>query len=599
MYDIKAKPYVCCYKCNEAFNVKFMSSLSDHLKSQRHCNASNIWYTLGNTIPPNAFFPDPSSVVEVIKPNEQLVEDKFLADGRLHIAKDNTIKKVKRGHIYNMFNDLVNMSADREQLRTLYPAQEKFLKLVYQFCVENKNMWTTKQKNQLMNIPFADSATNFTENDRLSINTVKNKANTPEVKVAKLEEDEFKTGSLYDKRKIDMHNYIKENGSLGVSGYVKRFAQVCDEISEGKYREMTFENAIKKYNNEHLAQMKESTANAYISTINYYFRNVINRTDFSLKMRAVGSQSRPMLTPDDCSETQMKKFCEQLKEKNKIIGDIVLIARWTGLRMREIVLLESSKCKIAKVGKKGEPLHKLEFEIHGKRHKFAKSVCYVEQVIEVIQRNKKLNSSKFLLFPQLDDLDEDNLLIEAAKIGKKYGDQVAYHTQRFWGIPNIGPHAFRRTFAATAYENGMELATISKMLRHQSIKDSVKYVGDLTMQKEVDGYLKKLANPLTGISKMEKQRLYSEFQANFEEDDERDDDEKKAHKTRKLKNREERKSEVSEEDDEMEIMEPIKTVSRGKKTTKTTKRSKTPKSRSKTPKTFANKNPETSDMEID
>lgn len=94
MFDIVSNPYVVCYKCNETFDVKFLSNLKEHLGSKRHACASNIWYTLGNTIPSNAYFPDPDSVDEVIRPDEALVEDQFLVDGNLRIAKNNEFKRV-------------------------------------------------------------------------------------------------------------------------------------------------------------------------------------------------------------------------------------------------------------------------------------------------------------------------------------------------------------------------------------------------------------------------------------------------------------------------------------------------------------------------
>lgn len=267
--------------------------------------------------------------------------------------------------------------------------------------------------------------------------------------------------------------------------------------------------------------------------------------------------------------------------------------------MREIVLLESNKCKIIDVSTDKEKCHKVEFEIHGKRHKFAKATCYVDQVIKIITDYKFINKSGYLLFPQLNGLTGKELLKEAAKIGKKYGDGIEYHTRKFWGIPNIGPHAFRRTFAATAFENGMQLATISKMLRHQSIKDSVKYVGDLTMQKEVDDCLRDFAKPQNNLSKEAKKKLFDKFNENYNEDDDDSDDSKNKSKQKKVKIQEERKSEQSESEFEMKAEDLFNVDFAVKNKQVKQKATKAKKSRSRSRQNKKSIKFDESDMEVD
>lgn len=233
------------------------------------------------------------------------------------------LREFKRSSIYSKFNELMRQISTVDELRTLYPAQGKFLEMVKQFCDHYTRKLQPNERKHLTGVYFEDLTTNLSKDDAKSTKSTKEKASTPELKPPKTDDELLKTGSIYDKRKIDLNNFIKQSGTLGISDYVNKFAKVCDEVSHEDYKNLTFENAVKKYYNEHLAQIKESTANTYIAAINYYFKNVINRPESCFKLRSIGSQSRPMLAPEKCSEQMLDEFCERFNYKNHVIGDIV------------------------------------------------------------------------------------------------------------------------------------------------------------------------------------------------------------------------------------------------------------------------------------
>jgi hypothetical protein len=106
----------------------------------------------------------------------------------------------------------------------------------------------------------------------------------------------------------------------------------------------------------------------------------------------------------------MEKFKEKLKTKNERLWIIAMLARWSGLRIKEIVSLKKDTCKI--VTKNDNNLNKqdyAEFNIHGKGDKHSTNLTYSKPLIEIIKKRLETKNSKYLLFPELDHVKKDKL----------------------------------------------------------------------------------------------------------------------------------------------------------------------------------------------
>ena len=64
--------------------------------------------------------------------------------------------------------------------------------------------------------------------------------------------------------------------------------------------------------------------------------------------------------------------------------------------------------------------------------------------------------------------------------GQLSSDSIRAIVAKYRGVisePTLAPHDLRRTFARLMYDNGQKLSQISKLLGHESIKVTERYLG--------------------------------------------------------------------------------------------------------------------------
>jgi integrase len=167
------------------------------------------------------------------------------------------------------------------------------------------------------------------------------------------------------------------------------------------------------------------------------------------------------------NERDIEKIKAYLKEKN--IRDYVMfcIGIYTALRASDI-----RKLKVK--------------DIRESTGKFKSHISIVEQ-----KRNNKNNSSrKIMILPQLEkvlkpyikDKNDEDYLVKSRK-----GENLAIQREMIYrivkeaadecGVPEVGSHTMRKTFAYHYYKKTNDIAGLMKMLGHSAEYITLRYIG--------------------------------------------------------------------------------------------------------------------------
>lgn len=202
-----------------------------------------------------------------------------------------------------------------------------------------------------------------------------------------------------------------------------------------------------------------------------------------------------MIAPEALQNSHLTAFASSLtKEKDKIYRDMAFVLRWTGLRIREFVTLQKSNCSFGVNMQDKVEYHFARLNFLGKGSKPASIKTYDKFVIDIF--HKRFGKCKqHLFFPELDDLAPKSYLTQAASICNKISKGFKRRVNKWFGV-DVGPHGFRRTFAADLHCRGVKTEAIQQLMRHSSFKDTSAYIGGLALQQTADEQILRLSlNP--------------------------------------------------------------------------------------------------------
>lgn len=371
-----------------------------------------------------------------------------------------------------------------------------------------------------------------------------------------------KMSEINKQRLEELKKALGVQGSAGVKQYVQVFERFLTKISDVPYFGLSFEQCISKFLNSGFGGSGVSSKNLYIAAINFYLEKVLHRSDLKVKSKKITEHKRqPFVQPNRCTHSHIQKFAESLKPKDKYLVDFVILARWRGLRIREICQLQKKDCLFSNAFRRGKPY--VELKVKGKGDKNVTVRSYTTTVIEVVRRRCDEHNGH-IFCPVLDTAGPlfDKILKREAK---NISRQVGRRTATFWNEDGLSIHSFRRTFAADLFARNTKPDLLATLMRHSSYKDSLLYIGSLNMRSKADNVLENFAANDTFYDDNDISEKMEEFeQLNFDGDD--NEIEKtlskldKTQKSLKRSSREEVKEEVSHDEDDEEEKQPERTT---------------------------------------
>lgn len=226
---------------------------------------------------------------------------------------------------------------------------------------------------------------------------------------------------------------------------------------------------IKNYADHLLLKGKDpATVNLAISSINFFFRNVMKKKVFLKKRVKTGKK-----LPDVLTKEEVRGMIEVTKnEKHRLILQLLY---GCGMRLSELVKLQKKDVNL------GEGLIKIR-KGKGRKDRF---VPLPSSVISTIGKQMKQQGSNYL-FPgrktHLHWKSVQNVVDKAAKEA---------HIRK-----SVTPHTLRHSFATHLLENGTDLRVIQKLLGHADIKTTQVYTHISTQS------IKNVRSPLDSLQRV-------------------------------------------------------------------------------------------------
>lgn len=176
----------------------------------------------------------------------------------------------------------------------------------------------------------------------------------------------------------------------------------------------------------------------------YMLRNPIKQTE-SIRMQ---KKQKKAFSPLECE--MIRGACTTLREKALV------------------EMLFSTACRVSELVEiKTEEIDGKRVMVHGKGNKYA--AVYLDSKARYILEtyiNNRTDNNPYLFIGRKAGTHLSARSVET--IVRKIGERA--------GVENVHPHRFRRTTATHARNRGMGLEMVSKMLRHESIETTMRYL---------------------------------------------------------------------------------------------------------------------------
>lgn len=165
-------------------------------------------------------------------------------------------------------------------------------------------------------------------------------------------------------------------------------------------------------------------------------------------------------TRDSLSKFDLDKFLEASNKLKEPARTILLLLPRTGLRIGEItklkkenVIIKNDECTISVKEAKGNKNRLVPLGKHG---------------ISIMKEYLELNPKK------------DGEYLFESKAGEHIKEQSIRKYTRSMGIDDLSPHVLRHTYATMLLRGGMDLKQLQKILGHESIKTTQRYLHPTT-----------------------------------------------------------------------------------------------------------------------
>lgn len=466
-------------------DVQCISAIQKHINTDQHREANIVWHMLNSKIPRKAYFPQPGLESEFPKPKEMELKDPFTNGNNLYLDSENKLKGTIRKSSFEMYNKVNQLMNIWREIKNINPSLKKGFESLYKFCQDYTRGFRNKANPYAKVLKDSKIFENETTPTEAEVDDKENndkiaeaiKLNSNQIPII-MDEDAIKLRAF--------RKHLSDTGKEWLLQYCDNFARVLSEIKGIGYARLPFKDKIFRYYNSVMWTWGAPKYNAYCASINYYFKH-IRHTNFILKSKKVdGVQNRPFLGPDVCSTQNLQKWLLRSKKLDSVY-DAAILARYMGLRIREIMQISH---KDITVHAKNSVPSEASVVVYGKKGKTVVCETSVDECLEILNKikNKQLKS----IDPVLNNAE--NITPELLKKrSKNVSRSIEYRIAAKNDTTKMGAHSLRRTFAADLYERGVPTVIIAQLLRHSSIKDSLKYIGELTIEGDTKKRLKEFA----------------------------------------------------------------------------------------------------------
>ncbi|MCH8003905.1 MAG: site-specific integrase [Nanoarchaeota archaeon] len=176
---------------------------------------------------------------------------------------------------------------------------------------------------------------------------------------------------------------------------------------------------------------------------------------------------KPSMKKNFVKKEDAKKIINNIKNpKYRLIAKIQYL---TGSRASEVISIEKKYITLE------NKYNRIRIDIKGKGDKIDPiylDVCYFLEINEYIRQK-----GNFLFFNELmDTLEEKKQMIKLESLYKRYYETLK-NSSKDYDI-RMGTHDWRRSFAQSLRESGVDILEIKKALRHENIETTERYFKD-------------------------------------------------------------------------------------------------------------------------
>lgn len=194
--------------------------------------------------------------------------------------------------------------------------------------------------------------------------------------------------------------------------------------------------------------LSASSTNRILSSISGFYRYQIRmkRTDIN-PARYESRKKQPERVPNTIPMEDLKKCYKNCKGISKLMIGILAT---TGIRIQELLDIKWEDIR----------WQDSAIKIHGKGNK-ERLVYTSSEILEpLLQQSAYARASNRILY-----------------ISQRESRGILYHALRpFTKAKQVSPHAIRHTYATTLAQQGVPVTTIAKLLGHESIETTQKYI---------------------------------------------------------------------------------------------------------------------------
>ena len=496
-FGILSTNEVFWYKWNVRFNVKYFSHLSSHLKSKSHLESSWCWYLSMSAIPKIVFFPmfdrEPPTL------SENRTEDDIV-----------TLK-------YNIFENRKRSSRKGTTHQKYRSLKSKWLGGIFDVCNNFRDVKSMKQFEKWCSIfdkNYAELSRSSNKNDTIEVVVKKDSSKTFNLHLSALKKRDAK---FFDKKldEVSMfHDYFLSNkGETGKVRYPELFERFM------KFKRQHSQYSLQEWYDMYRGELKESVArgdisaswaNQIISAMLFYARKII--CDQTLNIATLPKQiaeRTPVLSKEWRSTAKLNKIYGRLLAY-KSIPTWFWVWVTTGIRGHEYVKMKRKHASI--LTERGDKM--LKFTFIGKGAKKGEVITYDRRWIAIVEKaiEDKKDDDFIFTSDKLSCVCRSKPTYTISKSGKKgahaifdrrvnsivkdLSTRMKLYIHKITG-EEVPLHGLRRTYATVLYESKTSLETISKLLRHSSLEETLKYIDVEAINETLKNEIKKSTGRLS------------------------------------------------------------------------------------------------------
>ncbi len=247
---------------------------------------------------------------------------------------------------------------------------------------------------------------------------------------------------------------ILKNYSLSTrKTYLLEFAQLLYVMKDVPVEKLNYER-LRNYFAWCLTEQKISANQLHsrINAVKFYFEKILKRENFSYE---IPRPKKPLILPKVLGENAVVKLlAAAATEKNKLM---LSLCYGMGLRVSEICAL-----KVTDIDSE-----RMQVLIEGAKGKKDRYVNLPQSILHEMRDYYKLYKSKKYLF-------EGNY---GSAYSIRSAQQVFKQSLQKAGVnKKVGIHSLRHSFATHLIENGTDISIVQKLLGHNDIKTTLRYL---------------------------------------------------------------------------------------------------------------------------